>query len=83
MGLAARRGMDRTPWKSLPLFAAGQAIIFAVGVPWLAVAAHLTAQQALEAGFYPFIVGGIVKAAVAAGVLGGAWAVVHRRSTHR
>ena len=80
MGLAARRGMDRTPWKSLPLFAAGQAIIFAVGVPWLAVVAHLNAQQALEAGFYPFILGGIVKAAVAAAVLGGAWAVVRRRS---
>ena len=79
MGLAARRGMDRTPWKSLPLFAAGQAIIFAVGVPWLAVVAHLNALQALDAGFYPFIVGGIVKAAVAAAVLGGAWAVVRRR----
>lgn len=81
MGLAARRGMDRTPWKSLPLFAAGQAVIFAVGVPWLAVVAHLNAQQALEAGFYPFILGGIVKAAVAAGVLGGAWAIVRRRSS--
>ena len=79
MGLAARRGMDRTPWKSLPLFAAGQAIIFAVGVPWLAVVAHLNAQQALDAGFYPFILGGIVKAVIAGGVLGGAWAVVHRR----
>lgn len=79
MGLAARRGMDRTPWKSLPLFAAGQAVIFAVGVPWLAVAAHLNAQQALEAGFYPFILGGIVKAAVAAAVLGGAWALVRRK----
>jgi biotin transport system substrate-specific component len=81
MGLAARRGMDRTPWKSLPLFAAGQAVIFAVGVPWLAVVAHLNAQQALEAGFYPFILGGIVKAAIAAGVLGGAWAIARRRSS--
>jgi biotin transport system substrate-specific component len=79
IGLAARRGMDRTPWKALPLFAAGQAIIFAVGVPWLAVVAHLSASQALSAGFYPFILGGVVKAAVAAAVLGSAWAVVRRR----
>jgi biotin transport system substrate-specific component len=71
--------MDRTPWKALPLFAAGQAIIFAVGVPWLAVVAHLSASQALSAGFYPFVLGGIVKAAVAAAVLGSAWAVVRRR----
>jgi biotin transport system substrate-specific component len=79
IGLAARRGADRTVLKALPLFAAGQAVIFAVGVPWLAVTAGMTASQALEAGFYPFILGGIVKAAIAAAVLGTAWAVVGRR----
>ena len=73
IGLAARRGADRSPWTALPLFVAGQAVIFAVGVPWLALAADLTAGQALDAGFTPFIVGGLVKAAVAAVVLGGAW----------
>jgi biotin transport system substrate-specific component len=79
IGLAAKHGADRTPWKAIPLFAAGQAVIFAVGVPWLAVTAHLTAKQALDAGFYPFVLGGIVKAAVAAAVLGTAWTVVRRR----
>ncbi|MGY1808025.1 biotin transporter BioY [Blastococcus sp. SYSU D00669] len=79
MGLAARRGADRTPWKSVPLFIAGQAVIFAVGVPWLAVSTGMTAAQALDAGFYPFILGGLVKAAIAAAVLGSAWAVVNRR----
>jgi biotin transport system substrate-specific component len=79
IGLAARRGADRTLGKGLLLFAAGQAVIFAVGVPWLAVAAQMNARQALDAGFYPFILGGIVKAAVAAAVLGSAWALVRRR----
>lgn len=79
IGLAARRGADRTLLKSIPLFIAGQAVIFAVGVPWLAVSTGMSAGQALDAGFYPFILGGIVKAAVAAGVLGTAWAVVRRR----
>jgi biotin transport system substrate-specific component len=79
IGLAARRGRDRNFLTALPLFIAGQAVIFAVGVPWLAFTTGMTASQALEAGFYPFIVGGIVKAVIAAGVLGGAWAVVHRR----
>jgi len=78
IGLAARRGADRNLLKSIPLFIAGQAVIFAVGVPWLAVSTGMSAGQALDAGFYPFILGGIVKAAVAAGVLGTAWAIVRR-----
>jgi biotin transport system substrate-specific component len=73
IGLAARHGADRNPLKAVPLFIAGQAVIFAVGVPWLAVSTGMSASQALDAGFYPFILGGIVKAAVAAAVLGTAW----------
>lgn len=78
IGLAARRGADRNLLKSVPLFVAGQAVIFAVGVPWLAVSADLSAAQALDAGFYPFILGGLVKAAIAAGVLGAAWKFLRR-----
>jgi len=79
IGLAARHGQDRRFTRALPLFAAGQLVIFAVGVPWLAVAADLSAAQALEAGFYPFLVGGAVKAAIAAGVLSGLWRRVSSR----
>lgn len=78
IGLAAKHGADRTPWKAIPLFIAGQAVIFAVGVPWLALSVGLSASAALEAGFYPFIIGGIIKAAVAAAVLGTAWQIVRR-----
>ncbi len=78
IGLAAEHGADRKLWKSVPLFVAGQAVIFAVGVPWLALATGMSASQALEAGFYPFILGGLVKAAVAGAVLGGAWRLTRR-----
>ena len=78
IGLAAKHGADRKLWKSVPLFVAGQAVIFAVGVPWLALATGMSAPQALEAGFYPFILGGLVKAAVAGVVLGGAWRLTRR-----
>ncbi|MGY1857976.1 biotin transporter BioY [Modestobacter sp. SYSU DS0290] len=78
IGLAARRGADRKIWQALPLFAAGQLVVFAVGVPWLAVSAGLTADQALAAGFYPFILGGVVKAGVAALVFRGAWLAAGR-----
>jgi biotin transport system substrate-specific component len=79
IGLAARHGADRKLWKSLPLFVAGQAVVFAVGVPWLALSLGLTATQALEGGFYPYILGGVVKAAVASAILGSAWALTRRR----
>ncbi len=80
IGLAARHGADRRFLTSVPLFVAGQAVVFAVGVPWLALSTGMTAGQALEAGFYPFILGGLVKAAVAAAVLGGAWRLARRRN---
>jgi biotin transport system substrate-specific component len=79
IGLAARHGQDRRFTRALPLFAAGQLVIFAVGVPWLAVVADLSAAQALEAGFYPFLVGGAVKAVLAAGLLSGLWRGVNAR----
>ncbi len=78
IGLAARQGQDRRISRALPLFAAGQLVIFAVGVPWLAVVAHLTAAEAISEGFTPFIVGGIVKAVIAGIALPGAWWLVKR-----
>ena len=81
IGLAARQGHDRKVLRAVPLFAAGQLVIFAIGVPWLAVAADLTASQALSAGFYPFIVGGLVKAAIAGVLLPSAWRAVRSGDT--
>ena len=78
IGLAARHGADRRFLAALPLFLAGQAVVFAVGVPWLAVSAGLSASQAVAAGFTPFLLGGLVKAVLAAVLLPGAWRLVRR-----
>lgn len=78
IGLAARQGQDRRITRALPLFALGQLVIFAIGVPWLAVAADLSPAAAVDAGFTPFIVGGLVKAAIAGVALPGAWWVVRK-----
>jgi biotin transport system substrate-specific component len=75
IGLAARHGLDRAAWKALPLFIAGQAVVFAIGVPWLAFAAHLNIDEALHAGFYPFILGGLLKAIVAGLLMPVAWRI--------
>jgi biotin transport system substrate-specific component len=78
VGRLAERQLDRSPRTALPLFAVGQLVIFALGVPWLAVSADLGALEALDKGFVPFIVGGIVKALAAAALLPAAWRLLGR-----
>jgi biotin transport system substrate-specific component len=78
VGKLAERGQDRTFLRAAPAFAAGQLVIFGFGVPWLAVSADLSASEAIAAGFTPFIVGGIVKAALAGALLPSAWRLVGR-----
>jgi biotin transport system substrate-specific component len=79
VGKLAEKRMDRTPVKALPAFLVGSAIIYAVGVPWLAIYAHEGLGAAISQGLTPFIPGDLVKAAAAAGVLPAAWSLVNRR----
>jgi biotin transport system substrate-specific component len=77
-GKLAEARYDRTPATALPAFLVGSIIVFAIGVPWLAVSADLSLWTALDLGFVPFIPGGILKAALAAGLLPTAWAFANR-----
>ena len=79
VGKLAEARMDRTPVKALPAFLVGSAIVYAIGVPWLAIATHISLGAAIGDGLTPFIPGDLVKAAAAAGVLPTAWAFVNRR----
>lgn len=78
IGRAARLGADRHFVKALPLFVAGQLVVFAVGVPWLALTTGMDAAAAVAAGFTPFLLGGAVKALVAAAVVPGIWRALGR-----
>jgi biotin transport system substrate-specific component len=78
IGLAARHGADRRFLAALPLFLAGQLVVFAVGVPWLAASTGMSPAQAVAAGFTPFILGGVVKALLAAALLPAAWRLARR-----
>jgi biotin transport system substrate-specific component len=80
VGRLAEARMDRTPVKALPLFLIGSAIIYLIGVPWLAVSAGQGLGWAVSNGFVDFIPGDIVKAAAAAGLLPAAWKLAGRRS---
>jgi biotin transport system substrate-specific component len=77
-GELAKRGLDRDVRTASLAFLAGSVVIFAFGVPWLAVVADLSLSDALVQGLLPFIPGGLFKAALAAGLLPAAWRLTRR-----
>lgn len=80
VGRLAGSGADRTPLRTFALMALGSALIYLVGVPWLAVALDLSLAEALADGLIPFLGGDAVKALAAAGLLPGAWRLVGDRT---
>jgi biotin transport system substrate-specific component len=78
VGWCARRGLDRDVRSAAVAFLLGSVVIYAIGVPWLAVVADMTLGEAVVAGLLPFIPGGILKAALAAGLLPAAWRLTRR-----
>jgi biotin transport system substrate-specific component len=74
-GYFAERGFDRRYATSFAAMAAGLAVIFAVGVTWLAVwpVSPMGFDAALRAGLYPFVAPDLVKLAAAAAVLPTLW----------
>ncbi|MGZ8803724.1 MAG: biotin transporter BioY [Microbacterium sp.] len=83
-GWFAERAWDRRPALAFVGFAAASVVPFLFGVPYLAFIVNvvlgldLTFIQILEAGVFPFIIGGLVKAGLAALIIPGAWALVRR-----
>lgn len=83
VGWLAERRWDRRPVLAIALFGAASLIPFAFGIPYMAavlaaMGTPVDLAGALGLGFVPFIVGGIVKWAVAAAVMPAAWAGVRR-----
>ncbi len=78
VGALARRGADRGMLRTAGAMLLGEALIYAVGVPYLAFAAHLSASQAISLGLTPYLIGDALKAALAMGLLPAAWRLVSR-----
>ncbi|MEU6383453.1 biotin transporter BioY [Streptomyces bauhiniae] len=78
VGALARRGADRSPLRMAGTMLVGEAIIYAVGVPYLALTAHMSATAAIAAGLTPFLIGDALKAALAMGVTPTAWKFLKR-----
>ncbi|MFI1165127.1 biotin transporter BioY [Streptomyces sp. NPDC020801] len=79
VGALARRGADRSVWRMAGAMVLGEAIIYAVGVPYLALATGMSASLAIAAGLTPFLIGDALKAALAMGALPTAWKLAGRR----
>ncbi|MGW7354785.1 biotin transporter BioY [Streptomyces sp. NPDC054784] len=80
VGALARRGGDRGVLRTAGTMAVGMAVTYAVGVPYLAFAADLSAGEAIADGLVPFLVGDALKAALAMGALPAAWKLVGGKS---
>jgi biotin transport system substrate-specific component len=78
VGKLAEKGWDRNPVKAIAAFVIGEIIVFAIGVTWLAQAFGISGGEALDAGFYPFVLGDILKVLLASAALPAAWRFVNK-----
>ena len=82
VGLLAERGWDKRPIRTALAMLTGNLVIYALGVSWLAVFLG-DLETALVSGMLVFIVGDLIKIALATFALPGGWALVRRRRTGR
>ncbi|MBI2763790.1 MAG: biotin transporter BioY [Chloroflexi bacterium] len=83
VGRLAELGWDRNLRGAVGAMLIGDAVIFAIGVPWLAVAAAQPLSWAMSNGLTPFLGGEVLKLALAAVVFPAAWWIVGRRPGDR
>ncbi|WOX24364.1 biotin transporter BioY [Streptomyces solicathayae] len=79
VGALARRGADRSVARTAGAMVLGSAIIYAVGVPYLALATGMPFAKAVALGLTPFLIGDALKAALAMGLLPATWKLVGRK----
>ena len=83
VGALAELGWDRNLLGAIGAMLIGSALIYAVGLPWLAFVAHLDLPSTLDAGLWKFIPGDILKLLLAAAAFPAAWWFVGRRPGDR
>ncbi|HEV7890066.1 MAG TPA: biotin transporter BioY [Pyrinomonadaceae bacterium] len=81
-GYLAERGWDRRFLTAAAAMALGSAVILACGWGWLTLF-YRTAAEAFAAGVLPFLVGDVVKIALAAAALPAGWAILRRTGSSR
>ncbi|ANZ18690.1 biotin synthase [Streptomyces noursei ATCC 11455] len=79
VGALARRGGDRGMLRTAATMFAGNAVIYAIGVPYLALSTGMSLDRAVAVGMVPFLIGDALKIALAVGALPTAWKLAGRR----
>ncbi|MGV9192912.1 biotin transporter BioY [Microbacterium sp. MC2] len=88
-GWFAERAWDRKPWLAFVGFVSASIIPFVIGLPYMALilaavnGVVVTPELIWEAGVAEFILPGIVKAAIAALLVPGAWLLVRAVDTRK
>ena len=77
VGWAADRGFDRNPVKLFGVMLAANAIMLTMGFAWLATL--IGAEKAWAFGVAPFIVGDLIKVALAAALVPAVWSLLPKR----
>jgi biotin transport system substrate-specific component len=83
VGRLAELGWDRRFGGALVAMAAGNLAIYLIGVPWLALALGWDLGTAVNKGMIPFLLGDLIKLALAAGLFPLTWWVVGRSTDER
>ncbi len=83
LGWLASRGNDRTVVLSVLTMFLGELLLYVIAVPWLAVAGHFSLETAFIYGMRPFIIGDLIKMAIAGVTLPATWRLVDRTSATR
>lgn len=78
VGRIAESGVTRNALRTFAVMVLGTALVYAVGVPWLALASSLSAAESVEKGMGVFLLTDALKALLAAGLLPTAWLLLGR-----
>jgi biotin transport system substrate-specific component len=79
VGRLAERRWDRGMPGALAAMLVGNAVIYLVGLPWLAAATGFSAGETMVKGLLPFVLGDALKIVLAGAALPAAWWLVGRR----
>jgi len=73
VGRLAERGGSRTPVATAGTMLVGNLVIYAFGVTWLAMSINVSLAAAFTLGVAPFLIGDVIKIALASAVLPMSW----------
>ena len=78
-GWLAEQRWDRRFSSAVGAMLTGNVLIYLLGLPWLAIVLDTGLERTLELGFYPFVVGDMIKLYLAAALLPTAWRLIGGR----